>query len=79
MIGGGGKFCSNSERTRNVFEENHFDPIWEEETKDTSFDGDINGLGCTDNKTLNFYALDIKTQKAFGEKMGLEGQNSLKT
>ena len=36
------------------------------------YDADMNGLGCVDNKTLNFYALDLETQKALGESIGLD-------
>ena len=32
----------------------------------------IDGLGCIDNKTLNFYALDMKTQTALANKIGLK-------
>ena len=40
------------------------------------YDTNIDGLGCVDNKTLNFYALDLKTQKVLGESIGLDfGEN----
>ena len=32
----------------------------------------IDGLGCIDNKTLNFYALDMKTQTALANRIGLK-------
>ena len=73
--GGGGKFCANDGNSETVFEENQFDSVEDisgGEMEDDWLYENINGLGCLDNKTLNFYALDLKTQKTLGEKIGLD-------
>ena len=61
IVGGDGKFCNEPEVAESVFDEYHF----------TQHQYNIDGLGCVDNRTLNFYALDIETQKVLGEKIGL--------
>merc|ERR1712080_282564 len=73
--GGKGKFCTKDYNTATVFEENQFgssDRFTEEDTTATMYDTNINGLGCVDNKTLNFYALDLETQRVLGESIGLD-------
>ena len=74
-LGGNGKFCSTNERVGSVFEEHQFEPKKEqnidEQDGSSGDDRTIDGLGCVDNKTLNFYALDLQTQKTLGERIGL--------
>ena len=78
-IGGKGKFCTNEYNADIVFEEKQFgfnDQFVEDDPVTDLSDKTIDGLGCVDNKTLNFYALDLETQKVLGERIGLDfGKN----
>ena len=75
-LGGNGKFCSTSDKVGSVFEEHQFEPRKEGQNIDDRNGSSedyrtIDGLGCVDNKTLNFYSLDLDTQKTLGERIGL--------
>ena len=75
LLGGGGKFCEKKD-VGAIFEEHPFE-IKNDETDKNAYnhltnEAHIDGLGCIDNKTLNFYALDMKTQTALANKIGLK-------
>ena len=75
FLGGGGKFCEKKD-VGAVFEEHPLeiinDEILENSYNHVNNEAHIDGLGCIDNKTLNFYALDMKTQSALANRIGLK-------
>ena len=77
--GGGGKYCNKKRHGEIVYEEDQFgferNFVQDRENLDLSNNEYIDGLGCVDNKTLNFYALDLETQKVLGEKIGISFEN----
>jgi hypothetical protein len=38
---------------------------------------DLSGLACSDNRTLNFFAVDLSSQNGLYRSLGLEGQGPI--